>query len=64
MSALLTPADVAARWHIDVKTLSNWRVAGKGPAFVKIGAGRNGKVLYRQEDIASWEIKHLKEQRT
>jgi hypothetical protein len=64
MSALLTPTDVAARWHIDVKTLSNWRVAGKGPAFVKIGVGRNGKVLYRQEDIANWEIKHLKEKQS
>lgn len=64
MSVLLTPVAVAARWHIDVKTLSNWRVAGKGPAFVKIGLGRNGKVLYREEDIAKWENTNLKEQRT
>ena len=61
MSALMTPTDVAARWHIDVKTLSNWRVQGKGPAFVKIGTGRNGKVLYREQDVAAWELKNLKE---
>jgi predicted site-specific integrase-resolvase len=28
-------------------TLANWRVQGKGPAFVKIG----GKICYRDEDI-------------
>lgn len=61
MSPMITPTDLAARWHMDVKTLSNWRVQGRGPAFVKIGSGRNGKVLYREQDIAAWELKQLKE---
>jgi hypothetical protein len=61
MSALLTPTDVAKRWHMDVKTLSNWRVKGKGPTYLKLGEGRNNKVLYREEDIAAYELKHIKE---
>lgn len=28
-------------------TLANWRVQGRGPAFVRIG----GKICYRDEDI-------------
>lgn len=59
MSVMLTPLALADRWHIDVKTLSNWRIAGKGPSFVKVGVGRNGKVLYRLDDIEAWEKKRI-----
>ncbi|GEM_PF-1345664 len=51
----LTPGDLAQRWRMDVKTLSNWRVQGKGPAYVKLGEGRNTKVLYPKEAIEAYE---------
>lgn len=61
MSAVfLTPAELAKRWRMDVRTLSNWRVKGRGPAFMKMGEGRNTKVLYREEDISAYEAKSLK----
>jgi hypothetical protein len=63
MSVLLTPVELAQRWRMDVRTLSNWRVKGRGPAFLKMGEGRNTKVLYRQEDVVAYEAKHLKEAR-
>lgn len=63
MTVLLTPQEVANRWRVDVKTLSNWRVKGRGPQFVKLGGGRNTRVLYRPEDIEAYELKHMKEQR-
>ena len=63
MTTLLTPAEVAGRWRIDVKTLSNWRVKGKGPVFVKLGVGRNTRVLYRPEDIEAYERQHVKERK-
>lgn len=63
MTVLLTPKEVADRWRIDVKTLSNWRVKGRGPHFVKLGGGRNTRVLYRPEDIEAYERQHMKEQR-
>ena len=61
MSALLTTTDLAKRWHMDAKTLSNWRVQGRGPTYLKLGEGRNNKVLYREEDIAAYELKHMKD---
>lgn len=33
-----------------LQTLSNWRVVGAGPVFIR----RNRCVLYRLDDIASW----------
>ncbi len=48
---LLTPDDLAKRWHLSTHTLNQWRWTGKGPIFVKIG----GRVLYRVEDIESFE---------
>ncbi len=58
---LLTTADLAARWQIQARTLSNWRMKGRGPAFVKMGAGRNTRVMYRLEDVESFERSNRKE---
>lgn len=51
--SLLTPAELSARYRgtISVRTLANWRSAGVGPAFVKIG----GRVLYRMAAVMEWE---------
>jgi hypothetical protein len=53
----LTPAEVAARYKsqdgkgLSVRTLSNWRVNGDGPKFIKVG----GRVFYRLCDVVEWE---------
>lgn len=49
----LTPSDVAERYHgnISVRTLANWRSAGTGPAFTKIG----GSIMYPLNKLAEWE---------
>ena len=33
------------------RTLEGLRVRGGGPRFVKVGAGRSGRVLYRVSDL-------------
>jgi hypothetical protein len=33
----ITPEDLALRWDVTTKTLSQWRWTGKGPPFFKIG---------------------------
>lgn len=38
-------------------TLENWRVAGRGPKYVKIGR----RVMYREADIHAFEDKRLYE---
>jgi predicted DNA-binding transcriptional regulator AlpA len=48
--------ELAARWCMSHRTLDRWRWQGKGPRFVKIG----GKVVYRLEDIESYEETNLR----
>lgn len=56
---LITPIELAERWRIHIKTLSNWRVQGRGPSYVKLGAGKRTRVLYRAEDVARYEAAGL-----
>ena len=47
---LRTPAEVAERFVVAEKTLANWRSAGVGPAYARIG----GRVRYREADLQAW----------
>ncbi|MDO4429194.1 MAG: helix-turn-helix domain-containing protein [Atopobiaceae bacterium] len=48
------PSSTAARiLGISPRTLSNWRVQGRGPRYVKVGSNRS-PVLYRISDIEEW----------
>lgn len=47
---LRTPDEVADRITISAKTLANWRSAGTGPAYARIG----GRVRYRDADVDRW----------
>jgi hypothetical protein len=52
---MLTEQLLAQRWHCSTSHLQRWRVANKGPSYLKIG----GKVLYRIEDIRAYEAASL-----
>lgn len=58
MEQMLTPAELAARWNgaITIATLANWRSAGKGPGFVKLGT----KVVYKETAVAAYEQRNTK----
>ncbi|WP_229656226.1 helix-turn-helix domain-containing protein [Burkholderia pseudomallei] len=51
----LTPKEVSDRYggRIAIGTLANWRSAGTGPTFSRIG----GKILYPLDAIVEWERK-------
>ena len=51
----LNQRQLAERWSISQRTLERWRAIGNGPIFLKIG----GRVVYRIEDILTYEEKHL-----
>ena len=51
----LTTQELATRWRLDPKTLSNWRVKRIGPPWTKLGGGRNGKVVYAIAEILVFE---------
>ena len=60
MSDLLTPEQLSQRWSVAIGTLTNWRTAGKGPAWVKLGTGKRGAVRYPMAAILEWERTHQK----
>ena len=45
-----TPAEVAERLGVSPATLANWRSAGRGPAYLRIG----GRVVYPEKAIEQW----------
>ena len=49
--AYLTSKEVADRWRLSDKTMANWRHAGKGPPFIRVGS----RVLYPIEGINAFE---------
>lgn len=49
--AFLTAKELAIRWRLNNQTLANWRHAGKGPPFIRVGA----RVLYPIEGIHAYE---------
>lgn len=54
-SAYLSPDAVSSLTGLSVHTLAHWRIAGRGPAFLRIGdAGRNCRVLYARHDLDAW----------
>lgn len=46
----LSPKEVAECLGIGVATLANWRWAGRGPRYVKVG----GRIRYRVSDIMAY----------
>ncbi len=55
-SDLLTPEELAERWHVTPETLRFWRYNGKTPPYMKI----NGPILYRFGDILQFEKECLR----
>ena len=47
----VTSRELADRWRLSDQTLANWRHAGKGPPFIRVG----GRVLYPISGIQSFE---------
>jgi predicted DNA-binding transcriptional regulator AlpA len=47
---LLGPSDVGALLGLPTATLANWRCAGKGPPFLRVGR----HVRYRRGDVDTW----------
>ncbi len=50
----LTSAEAAEFLKLSIRTLERMRVTGEGPRFMKAGAGKRSRVLYKQSDIVEW----------
>ncbi|MBR8000354.1 helix-turn-helix domain-containing protein [Burkholderia vietnamiensis] len=56
----LLPEEAAERLRVSKNTLSNWRVQGRGPKFIKLGR----KVLYPLPELEAFEREHLQSNTT
>ncbi len=52
----LNQRHLADRWDVSEATLERWRTEGIGPVFLKL----QGRVLYRVEDVESFEADSLR----
>lgn len=48
----LTTRELANRWNLKYKTVSNWRCTGYGPKYHRMGT----RINYRLEDIEKFEL--------
>ncbi len=51
---LLTSKEAADYLNLKPKTLAEWRLAKTGPPYVKLGDGRNARVMYVRAEIVAW----------
>lgn len=56
--AIWTPSETAAFLRVTVGTLANWRVSGRGPAYVKLGDGRTARIGYYESVVRAWADAH------
>jgi hypothetical protein len=53
--SILSEAQLAERWHIDVKTLLHWQAIGWGPEAFKLCRGENSPLAYHASDVLEHE---------
>lgn len=51
---LMPPKKTASIIGVSPGTLANWRVAGKGPRYIKLGDSRTSPVRYRLSDVEDY----------
>lgn len=52
-SPLMLERTLASRWGKSIRTLQRWRMAGQGPAYLRIG----NSVRYRLSDVLDYEAR-------
>lgn len=50
LDSLVSPSTLAARLGTTERSLSEWRIKGRGPRFIRVGRS----VRYRPEAVDSW----------
>lgn len=53
-SVFLNTEATAKYLGISPKTLTRWRVEGRGPSFRRFGGDIRGRVLYHRDDLDTW----------
>lgn len=51
---LLTPKQMVENYGISRQTLANWRWMGIGPDYIKMSAGKGGRIKYKRSSVERW----------
>lgn len=51
---LLTTSEAAKVLGVQAQTMRAWRLSGRGPAYVRLGAGKFARACYTREEIDRW----------
>lgn len=54
MPDLLTEREAAGLLRLAQHTLRDWRAAGRGPRFIRLGAGKRASIRYDLNDLQSF----------
>lgn len=60
---MLSAKEAARFLGVHYRTLSNWRVAGTGPRYLKFGSTKQNGVRYREADLAEWHNARLSKEK-
>ena len=55
LDSLITPATLAERLEVAVRTLSEWRINGSGPQYIRLGKS----VRYSPEAVDNWLLSQV-----
>ena len=55
---MLSTSETAARLGVRPQTLRKWRLLGKGPEYVRLGASPQARVSYSLEAVQEWLDAH------
>lgn len=51
---LLTTSEAARMLGVQPQTVRTWRLTGKGPSYIRLGAGKFARAVYDPDEIARW----------
>lgn len=54
LPVFLTTIEVAKMLRHEPRTLEKWRLEGRGPRYLRIGATGKAKVIYKLTDVEEW----------
>ena len=57
----LTAVEVADMLRMSERTLEGMRLAGRGPAYIRLGQGGRAKVIYNLRDVEVWLEKYRRD---
>lgn len=57
----ITQKPLAERWAMSPKSLERWRCEGNGPRYLKLGASKSARVIYRLADVEEYEAACFKD---